>query len=451
MSEASTRLPDTLSRPQIHGEPHPRQQPRLTETKWTTATPTGHGIETLETQSPEKPWERDHARQPAYIAFTHRVPYVVDAYQIGFAPGVSEEYDYQDGAYENVNVPVVFLDNNFRDPDIDRWLHAFSTYEPTIGVLGDAFTRAEAREYVAVANQIKSDHPAAEPVIVPKCDCFDLIPDDIILGYAEGAKNGDGKAATHPHDFSDDTDWRGRRVHILGGTPPRQYKTIHRLTAPGLQALPPADIIGLDYNGYPHMAQLTGKYWTRDGWQNPREERGTRFCRTHWASEGYIQPDPTREEHDYSLREKVKISLHEAKRFFIKKGLWPEQSPRAVLGPAVLEPDAPTLVDDTPITYTRPELESGVARIPAALPGDPGHDTYRTSLADEDHAHSGTLQGTDGIRRPIHVVEYEDGTAIAYRTPTQQSRHETDDGHHPTHGQVLRTYSTQATRTARSP
>lgn len=444
----ATSLPGTT--PQNQTTPA-SGQPRVTESRWTTPTPVGPTSSGLPTHSPEKPWDRAHARRSRYIGFTHRVPFVIDAYQIGFAPGLSEEYDYQDTAFTNVNVPVVFLDNDFRDPDVERWLGVFEHYEPKIGVLGDAYTREEAREYVAVAHQIRDAHPAAEPIIVPKCDCFDLIPDEIVLGYAEGAKNGDGKSATHPHDFSDDTDWRGRRVHILGGTPTRQYQAIERLTTPGLQGLPPADIIGLDYNGYVHMTQQAGKYWTRDGWQNPREERGTRFCRDHWISEGYLHPSPDRGPHEYTVREKTLIGLHEAKRFFIAKGLWPETTPREVFGPAVLEPDTPTLVDDTPLAYTPTELEAGVARPQDDLPGDPGRDIIQHSLADQDHAPGGTTPQQDHPREPIRVVEYQDGTRLAYRDATHQRHHEATTSVLEDHGSVTRTYESQAKRTCLTP
>lgn len=426
--------------------------PRVTESPWTTPTPTGHTHDELPTHSPEKPWAIQEARRPRYIGFTHRVPFVVDAYQIGYAPGRSEEYDYQDGAFDNVNVPVVFLDNDFRHPDVDRWLEEFEQHEPKVGVLGDAFTREEAREYVKVTTQIRAEYPTAEPIIVPKCDCFDLIPGDIILGYAEGAKNGDGKAALHPHDFSDDTDWRGRRVHILGGTPTRQYQAIDRLTAPNLQGHSPADIIGLDYNGYVHMTQHTGKYWTRDGWQNPQEERGTRYCRDHWANEGYIHSDPERGPHEYSVREKTIIGLHEAKRYFMAKGLWPAVTPREVYGPAVLEPDHPALVDDTPISYTTTELESGVARLHDDLPGDPGRDRIAPTLADEDQTNGGTPhEGPPGRRQPIRIVEYADGSRLAYRNHADQRRHEATTDILETHGAVTRTYEHQSTRTCLTP
>ena len=72
---------------------------------------------------------------------------------------------------------------------------------------------------------------------------IEAVPDDITLGYSRGY------ADTRACDFSDPIDWRGRRVHVLGGSPPNQLDVIDRLTQPTLTGDPPANIVGLDWNG----------------------------------------------------------------------------------------------------------------------------------------------------------------------------------------------------------
>lgn len=41
---------------------------------------------------------------------------------------------------------------------------------------------------------------------------------------------------------------------------------IEELTQPTLTGEPPADIVGLDWNG-PQKAAYLGEHWSRDGWQ----------------------------------------------------------------------------------------------------------------------------------------------------------------------------------------
>ena len=40
------------------------------------------------------------------------------------------------------------LDNDFRNPDLERYVERFHDVEPRVGVIGDADTVEEAREYV---------------------------------------------------------------------------------------------------------------------------------------------------------------------------------------------------------------------------------------------------------------------------------------------------------------
>jgi len=79
---------------------------------------------------------------------------------------------------------------------------------------------------------------------------IDAIPEDLVLGYSRGY------ADRLAHEFSDPPDWRGRRIHILGGSPPKQLEAIRQLTRPTLSADPPADIVGVDWNGLHRGAQF---------------------------------------------------------------------------------------------------------------------------------------------------------------------------------------------------
>jgi len=186
------------------------------------------------------------AKQADYIGFLHRHPYATDAYELGFAPGVREDYSYLSEDYPNVDLPVVILDNDFHDPDRDRYLKQFKEHDPSVAILGDAYTPTEARQLDEIATQLKKELPYKEPIIVPKCrEAFQLIDEDTTLGYPLGY------STEEPEEFSELSDWRGRKIHLLGSNPMTQYETIQELTQPTITGDPPSDIAGVDWNA-PH-------------------------------------------------------------------------------------------------------------------------------------------------------------------------------------------------------
>ena len=106
------------------------------------------------------------------------------------------------------------------------------------------------------------------------------------------------------HEFSDPPDWRGRRIHILGGSPPKQLDAIRQLTRPTLTDEPPADIVGVDWNGLHRGAQF-GEFWTADGWD-----------------------DSGRDADHVTVRKTVRHSLARVREFWRTHGIWPETTPQ---------------------------------------------------------------------------------------------------------------------------
>jgi len=75
------------------------------------------------------------------------------------------------------------LDNDFRNPDLDRYVERFFEYEPQVGVIGDAYGVEEVDRYVAAAREIQGSYPESDLVIVPKCrGAIHAIPDDLVVG-----------------------------------------------------------------------------------------------------------------------------------------------------------------------------------------------------------------------------------------------------------------------------
>jgi len=53
-----------------------------------------------------------------------------------------------------LDLPVVILDNDFRDPDIDRYVEQFEQLDPVVGILGDAYTPTEAEDLNTLTREL---------------------------------------------------------------------------------------------------------------------------------------------------------------------------------------------------------------------------------------------------------------------------------------------------------
>jgi hypothetical protein len=122
------------------------------------------------------------ARQADYVAFLHRAPFVADALAIGFLPGFREDCGCQETQYQNLTLPVGMLDNDFRNPDLDRFVERFFKHEPQVGVIGDVHELDDVDAHVAAAREMQASYPEAELIIVPKSRAvIDAIPEDIAV------------------------------------------------------------------------------------------------------------------------------------------------------------------------------------------------------------------------------------------------------------------------------
>jgi hypothetical protein len=269
------------------------------------------------------------ARRAKYVAFLHRHPFATDAYDLGFLPGIREDYSFQIDDFANVETPVLMVDNDFRDPDADRYVARIRELpeQPWVCVLGDVSTPEQARDYTQLARSLVDEFPTTEFVIVPKCpEAFEIIDEQFVLGYPMGYSD------IQATDISTISDWRGRRVHLLGASPPKQFEAIQRLTQPTITGDPPANIIGIDWNGPQRIAYL-GEYWSRNGWQAADQ---------------------------LSIRETVRKSLREMRKFWQERGVWPTETPIESSGPAVREPDDPVFTASGETIREREALEDAI-------------------------------------------------------------------------------------------
>jgi hypothetical protein len=227
---------------------------------------------------------------------------------MGFLTGFREDLKYRvPDECSNIDYPVGFLDNNFHNPDLDRYLERFEKYDPSVAVVGDAYTEEDAEKLNSILEDLEKQSPFKTLIAVPKSrGAAETLDDDWVLGFPNGYS--DITADDLGYDI-----FRGEDTHILGGAPDSQYNAIRKLTQPDLLGNPPAEVKGVDYNGFmrPAFAE-PGEYWTPNGWEKD-----------------FLHSEP---------RDTIQKSLKQVKDYWQSKELWPEQEPREIHGPAVEEP-----------------------------------------------------------------------------------------------------------------
>jgi hypothetical protein len=306
--------------------------------------------------SPSLPADVAAARSVDWVVFTGRYPYVFDAARLGFAIGHREDSSYQWTPNE-VNLPVHFLDNDYQDSDLERFVRRVHEYQPEIAVLGDIYRQDDLPAHLEAAEEIWETHPYMELVLVPKCaDVLGEIPSEFILGYANGA------SPIQATDIASHREWRtvDNRLHILGGTPLATFDEIVALTQDWVTGEPPADIAGIDWNGYQRYAENRGDYAAADG---------------GWHRNLRDQYPPK--------RDLIRYSLLNAKHFWISKGVWPGER-----------------VEDLPV---RSELLNANRKGPTAISRDAQTDCLELLLSPQptSNRHKMPIYRTDNTQAAI--------------------------------------------------
>jgi hypothetical protein len=247
-----------------------------------------------------------------YVGFLHRVPFALDAWRLGFAVGRREDYALRQSHYRTLDLPTVILDNDFRNADLKRMIDEVRAARPAVAIIGDAADARAARNLAAVARDLRVAVDVEAVVAVKSSAALAALPRDVIAGYPNGY------ADVHGADFSTPADWHGRRVHVLGGSPPRTWTTIKRLTGAGAQqrlddygstatdgGSQRANIVGVDWNGL-HGVAYRGERWTDES--------------PHWRPADAL-----------SVRETVRAGLEAVRRYWRDRAVWPAVDAREQL------------------------------------------------------------------------------------------------------------------------
>jgi hypothetical protein len=235
-------------------------------------------------------------RQVNWVCYTGRYPHVFDAARLGFAIGHREDRPYQWSPAE-VSLPVHFLDNNYKNADLHRFVQEVKQRKPEIAVLGDITDANDLGKHLEVGDELLDSHSDLTLIIVPKTEeILHSIPDRYVLGFPNGTSDIQGLDVAPYHEWQK----TGNDIHILGGTPLQIKTIIDELTIPRL-GVEPANIVGLDTNRITWRAMERGDY-----------EKPSGGCHENLRE-------------DYrSARELISYSLINTREFWISHGIWPE-------------------------------------------------------------------------------------------------------------------------------
>jgi len=178
------------------------------------------------------------ARRADSVAFLHRAPFALDAYELGFLPGFREDCGYQQSQSTQLDIPVGMLDNISGTP---IWSGSSIGSSSTNHRSVSSATSTNATTSTTTSPLLARFRPATRrpgSSSSKSRTVIDAIPEDLVL-------------ATHEAML---TAWRTNSptrptgavgASILGGSPPKQLEAIRQLTRPTLSADPPADIVGV--------------------------------------------------------------------------------------------------------------------------------------------------------------------------------------------------------------
>jgi hypothetical protein len=105
---------------------------------------------------------------------------------LGYAPGFNVDTSgYQlTAAYPNVDLPVEFLDHDFRDPDYESLVEAIHRHEPASAVVGDAADAQIAKDLQARVHDLETEYPDLDAIITVKsADAFGSIDQSTVIGW----------------------------------------------------------------------------------------------------------------------------------------------------------------------------------------------------------------------------------------------------------------------------
>lgn len=151
---------------------------------------------------------------------------------------------------------VTFIDNEFKEYDHQHHLEIVSHFKPKYATVRDIMTPEQCTaagitfypyEQIMEWAEELAEH-AENVIVIPKYNCLDRIPDKFVLGYSVPTEYGGTPLPVES--------FRGRRVHLLGGSWKAQLAHMAQLGD---------DVISVDNNHVERIASRWGEFIDPDG------------------------------------------------------------------------------------------------------------------------------------------------------------------------------------------
>ena len=157
-------------------------------------------------------------------------------------------------AYRKRGIRVDFLDLHWADPDSEDLVEAAAWHRPKYVVAGDYEHRDDDGELVGDPAEVVNERArrlrehAENVIVVPHTPGqVEHVPEWAVVGYSTPTTYGGTEAPIW--------EYRGRDLHILGGTPHQQLDILGYLGS---------DVVSVDGNSYHKAATKGAKYWRDD-------------------------------------------------------------------------------------------------------------------------------------------------------------------------------------------
>jgi len=174
--------------------------------------------------------------------------------------------------YNKKHLPQ-FIDNNFYNYDHELHVAGVAKWNPKYTTVCDVMTPEQCQKaripYYSLEQILDwaeelSEH-AENVIVIPKYDCLDRIPEKFMLGYSVPTSH--GSTPLLPELF------RGRRVHLLGGSWKKQLSYITQLQK---------EVVSIDNNYVVRIAKY-GRYYDCNGDEKKIEEFLGYNIPNHWS------------------------------------------------------------------------------------------------------------------------------------------------------------------------
>lgn len=152
--------------------------------------------------------------------------------------------------YENEGIDVRFIDMHWEDPDIEKLVSKCKRHKPDYAIAGD-YSRDTDNTHLVNETADRLKNHCDNVIVVPKVEShLDNIPSYALVGYSTPSEyEGTDIGLRRYIDIDND-------IHILGGTPHKQFEIIGKIWVDNVQSA--------DSNSIHKAATMGSKYWKPD-------------------------------------------------------------------------------------------------------------------------------------------------------------------------------------------